>query len=87
MSTEPQLFRVTLNETQDSKGIASDGKVEEVDFAHLGLEEKHIEEWIESAPDILEERLLIIARQYSGFDKTGEKPDLITVDREGNLVM
>ncbi len=87
MTTEPQLFRIALNETQDSKIIASDGKVEEVDFAHLGLEEKHIEKWIESDPDIIQERLLIIGRQYSGFDKISEKPDLLAVDQEGNLVV
>ncbi len=88
MGAEPQLFKIKLTyDDKETKHVISGGKVGEVDFSHLDLEEKHIEGWIESAPDILEDRLLIIARQYSGFDKTGEKPDLIAVDQEGNLVV
>ena len=88
MPAEPQLFKIKItSENKDSEYIISGGEAKEVDFKELDLEEKHIEKWIESTPEILEDRLRIIARQYSGFDKTGEKPDLIAVDREGNLVV
>lgn len=88
MSAEPQLFKIKIvSQNKDSKAIVSGGSVEETEFASLGLLEKHIEDWIADNPGILEDRLRIIARQYGGFDKTGEKPDLIAVDREGNLVV
>jgi hypothetical protein len=44
MSSEPQLFRINL-ESQQSE------RIEEVDFARLGLQErKDIQEWIAANP-------------------------------------
>lgn len=81
MSTEPQLFRVDPD-TKVSE------KVEEVDFAHLGLQERRdIQEWIVANPGILGDDLLIIAKEFSDFDKTNDRLDLLAVDTDGKLVI
>ena len=81
MTTEPQLFRINP-ESKESERII------EVDFAQLGLQEpKDIQEWIAANPRILGEDLLIIAKEFSGFDKTNERLDLLAVDSDGTLVV
>ena len=88
MSAQPQLFKIKVNsENQDSKKIVSDGNIEETEFTRLELLEKHIEEWVETNPGILGDDLLIISKQFKGFDKTKEKLDLLAVDQEGRLVV
>ena len=38
-------------------------------------------------PGILSEDLLIINKEFSGFDRTDERLDLLAVDKEGKLVI
>ena len=81
MSSEPQLYRLNP-ETREPE------QVKEVDFAHLGIKEReHIQEWIDKNPGILGEELLIISKEYGGFDGTNERLDLLAVDRDGTLVI
>ena len=81
MSTEPQLFRVNP-ENQATETI------EEVDFSHLGIRERRdIQEWVAANPGILGENLLVIAKEFSGFDRTNERLDLLAVDEDGKLVV
>ncbi len=81
MSSETQLFRVNPENQQSER-------IEEVDFAQLGLQErKDIQEWIATNPGILGEDLLIIAKEFSSFDGTKERPDLLAVDADGKLVV
>ena len=81
MSAEPQLFRINP-ESQESERIA------EVNFAQLGLQERRdIQEWIAANPGILGEDLLIIGKEFSGFDRTDERLDLLAVDVDGKLVV
>ena len=81
MSGEPQLFRV------DSDNLQSD-RIHEVDFARLGLRERqHIQEWVAANPGILGEDLLIIGKEFSEFDRTDERLDLLAVDSDGKLVI
>ena len=81
MSTEPQLFRINPD-TRESKSIT------EVEFAQLGFQERrHIQEWIAANPEILGDDLLIIAKEFGGFDKTNERLDLLAVDSDGILVV
>ena len=81
MSAEPQLFRINP-ESQESE------RIEEVDFAQLGLQERRdIQEWIAANPGILGEDLLIIGKEFSGFDRTDERLDLLAVDVDGKLVV
>ena len=81
MTTGTQLFRI------DSKSRESD-RVEEVDFARLGLRERRdIQEWIAANPEILGDDLLIVDKEFSGFDRTNERLDLLAVDADGRLVI
>ena len=81
MSNEPQLFRVNP-ESRESERIA------EVDFGQLGLQERRdIQEWVAANPGILSEDLLIIGKEFSGFDRTNERLDLLAVDSDGKLVI
>ena len=81
MSAEPQLFRINP-ENRESEKIA------EVEFASLGFQERRdIQEWIAANPKILGEDLLIIGKEFSGFDRTDERLDLLAVDADGDLVV
>ena len=81
MSNRPRLFRVNpaTKETAD---------LEEVEFAALSLQEpRDIQEWIADNPRILGDDLLIVAKEFSGFDGTRERLDLLAVDGSGELVV
>ena len=81
MSSEPKLFRI-------NPGSMASETIEEVDFARLGLQERRdIQEWIVANPVILGEDLLIIGKEFSGFDRTNERLDLLAVDSDGMLVV
>ena len=81
MSGEPQLYRVDPESRQSER-------IEEVDFARLGLRERRdIQEWVADNPRILGDDLLIIGKEFSGFDRTNERLDLLAVDSDGKLVI
>ena len=81
MSGEPQLFRVDPQSRESER-------IEEVDFRQLGFQERRdIQEWVAANPDILGEDLLIISKEFSGFDRTNERLDLLAVDPYGKLVV
>ena len=81
MSREPQLFRVDPSTREPAA-------LEEVDFAQLGLRERRdIQEWVAANPNILGDDLLIVAKEFSGFDRTSERLDLLAVDANGRLVV
>jgi hypothetical protein len=57
-------------------------------FYDLGFKErKHLQEWICKNTEMLGERLLIIQKEFSGFDDTNERLDLLAVDEAGDLVI
>ena len=63
-------------------------RLREVEFAELGLKERYdIQEWIAADLNILEAGLLLIAKEYSAFDKVRDRVDLLAVDRSGALVI
>ena len=81
MSGEPKMFRINP-ENQVSEAVA------EVEFARLGLQERRdIQEWIAANPGILGDDLLIVGKEFSGFDRTSERLDLLAVDFDGKLVI
>ena len=81
MRDEPRLFRIE----QDDLELQV---VEEVDFSDLGIRERNdIQEWVAANPRILGEDLLIVSKEFSGFDQTRERPDLLAVDSAGRLVV
>ncbi len=57
-------------------------------FSELGFtERKHLQEWLANQPDALGEELLIIQKEFDGFDDTRERLDLLALDKDGNLVI
>ncbi|SFB88355.1 protein of unknown function [Marinospirillum celere] len=61
-------------------------------FTELGFSErKHLQEWLEHYPQALAQgegdELLIIQKEFDGFDDTRERLDLLAIDKEGNLVI
>jgi hypothetical protein len=57
-------------------------------FGDLGFTERgHLQEWIANEPMSLGEELLIIQKEFDGFDDTNERLDLLALDKDGNLVV
>ncbi len=46
-----------------------------------------LQEWLVSHPEALGEELLIIQKEFDGFDGTGERLDLLALDTKGQLVL
>lgn len=62
--------------------------IPEQDFSASNFLERYdIQEWIASSPEVLGESLLIIAKEDSCFSGTNERPDLIALDKQGNIVV
>jgi len=57
-------------------------------FGALGFSERaHLQEWIAKCPECLGEELLILAKEFDGFDQTRERLDLLALDKQGGLVL
>ncbi|WP_349929281.1 DUF4268 domain-containing protein [Acinetobacter sp. A1-4-2] len=50
-------------------------------------ERDDLQEWLVSHPEALGEKLLIIQKEFDGFDGTGERLDLLALDTQGQLVL
>jgi hypothetical protein len=70
-------------------------KLERTSFSQVGFREReHLQEWLATMPDALceamsegEDGLLIIQKEFDGFDGTRERLDLLALDRAGQLVI
>lgn len=63
-------------------------RLEPKTFGDLGLKERaHLQEWIAHMPNVLGEPLLIIQKEFDGFEDTRERLDLLALDRDGRLVL
>src|SRR6516225_8912220 len=63
-------------------------KLKQVTFSDLRLSEReHLQEWLANQPDALGEELLIIQKEFAGFDDTKERLDLLGLDKAGGLVI
>lgn len=70
-------------------------KLERTSFSEVGFREReHLQEWLAGMPDALceamsegEEGLLIIQKEFDGFDGTRERLDLLALDKSGQLVI
>lgn len=75
------MFRVDLNQNRLSR-------LSQKRFSELNLRERdHLQEWLANQPDALGEELLIIQKEFDGFDETRERLDLLALDKDGNLVV
>lgn len=63
-------------------------KVQQKTFHELGFKEReNLQEWIANNPECLGEELLIIQKEFNGFNDTNERLDLLALDKQGNLVV
>ena len=63
-------------------------KIKQVTFSELGFKERgHLQEWLEANPEALCEDFLIIQKEFSGFNDTNERLDLLALDKKGNAVI
>lgn len=63
-------------------------KIEGRTFHEFGLKEReHLQEWIAKCPDCLGEELLIIQKEFDGFNDTSERLDLLALDKAGTIVV
>ena len=75
------MFRVNRSENRLVR-------LEERRFADLDIRERdHLQEWLERMPNALGEDLLIIQKEFDGFEDTRERLDLLALDKEGRLVV
>ncbi|EFK4015933.1 DUF4268 domain-containing protein [Escherichia coli] len=66
--------------------------LQEVSFSSLGFTERyHLQEWLARNPQALtrdnDDELLIIQKEFAGFDDTKERLDLLAIDKQRNLVI
>lgn len=63
-------------------------KLEKKQFGELGFREReHLQEWIAKNPEVLGEELLIIQKEFNGFNDTNERLDLLAINKRGELVV
>jgi hypothetical protein len=63
-------------------------KLEQKLFKELKIKERdHLQEWIAKNPEMLGEDILIIQKEYDGFNDTNERLDLLAIDKDGGLVI
>lgn len=63
-------------------------KIKSKTFHDLGFKEReHLQEWIANYPECLGEELLIIQKEFDGFNDTNERLDLLAIDKTGTLVI
>jgi hypothetical protein len=63
-------------------------RLKERTFSELEFKEReHLQEWIAKDPSCLGEKLLIIQKEFDGFQDTRERLDLLALDKQGNLVI
>ena len=63
-------------------------EVRQTTLAELGLRERYdLQEWVLHTPDVLGEPLLVVTSEFSNFDRTAERLDVLAVDTRGSLTV
>ncbi|MDD0823809.1 DUF4268 domain-containing protein [Mannheimia sp. AT1] len=67
-------------------------EINKTTFSEQLLKERYdLQEWVDNNPQILcnalGEKILIIQKEFSDFDKTKERLDLLAIDKNGNLIL
>ncbi len=80
------MLKVSMFKINKEKNEIS--PIEERTFQDEKLKERaHLQEWIAKSPNVFGEPLLIIQKEFAGFDKTKERLDLLALDKKGCLVI
>lgn len=71
-----------------NENLTSFDKNNPASFQGLNIwERKHIQEWIRKTPEILGEELLVVSIEFDKFVNSGDRLDILAIDRQGNLVV
>ena len=65
-------------------------KIKSCTFSDLKFREReHLQEWLENTPTAFgeDDELLFIQKEFDGFDDTRERLDLLSIDKQGDLVI
>ena len=66
-------------------------RIKEIDskaFSQLGIKEReNLQEWIVNTPTFFGEEMLIIQKEFDGFDDTKERLDILALDKFGDIVV
>lgn len=63
-------------------------KITSSSFSELNLRERQdLQEWLVNNPEVFGEDLLIIQKEFDGFDGTRERLDILALDKNGNIVV
>lgn len=82
-AAEGDIYMYIINKAKNSIT-----KVDKKSFSELGFKEReHLQEWLAKNPEALGEELLIIQKEFNGFNDTNERLDLLALDKQGNLVV
>lgn len=74
--------------TVPNKNLVTAQKVSPGTFLDLKIwERQHIEHWVINNPEILGEELLILTAEFSGFEQSKDRLDVLALDRQGNVVV
>ena len=60
---------------------------EPVRLGPVSFRRDDLERWILKAPGLLGERLLMISSEFSGFDKSNRRLDILALDSKGSIVI
>ena len=75
------MFRVDRSQNRLSRRVQKR-------FSDLNLRERdHLQEWLANQPDALGEELLIIQKEFDGFDETRERLDLLALDVDAQRIV
>jgi hypothetical protein len=75
------MYEVDINKNKLSK-------IELSSFSHLNLKERsNLQEWIVNNPEVFGEDILIIHKEFDGFDGTNERLDILALDKNGYIVV
>lgn len=61
--------------------------INEIQFSNIKILEKDLQNLIMKQPNILGEELLIISEEYSDWEESQKRVDLLAIDQDGNLVV
>jgi hypothetical protein len=90
-----RLIQRNYNPSKEEKSVFKIDKaanrirpLKEKQLGELGFtERKHLQEWLAAEPSALGEDLLIIQKEFDGFDETNERLDLLALDKQQRLVI
>ncbi len=78
------IFAISKDDSKEANPL-TETSFEDSDIKEVG--EGGIEEWILKNPNMLEEKLLVVCNQFSAFENSQKRVDVLAIDKNGKLVV